>query len=448
MLKMKREQAMSNRALISALVLCLFLPLPTWSQDEDVKASASVSTRQDQATWAGQQVTINLDLKTSGFSFSDTHFNLPEVSGGFLMQTDSTTIKLSEKKDGRDWQVLRYPLAFYPQKSGQLTIPAINVRFSSSAGFGSEKKSFELETEPLTLTVSLPPGVGNDEMVVTTRSFQLDHSWQPVKANEKTAIAKTGDAFTLTVNRRASDISAMLLPPLPVYRTRGLAAYPQTPEVEDKTNRGDLVGERTDSITWVVEEAGIYEIPGIRFKWWNPAKQELEQQLIPGLTLDVVGSSPGENETLLDDGSESKPRSLLPWTFLVLAGIIAVVVWRRHRTDVEGTQLSDEKSTFADLSKACKNNQAGKAHAAVYAWLGYCPPLAGMGSGPATLGEFSQIMKDDQLAEELLKLQQAIISTNPDWHGQSLLVSLRRVRRQLATQKRVHSKAHLAPLNP
>jgi len=306
----------------------MVLSHPAWAQDDEVRAAASASIQEDGEIWAGQQVTVNLDLKTTGFSFSNALFNLPEVSGGFLMQTDSTTIKLSEKKDGRDWQVLRYPLALYPQKSGQLTIPPINVRFGTSAGFGKTQKDFEFETEPLEVSISLPPGVNEDEIVVTTRSFQLDHSWQP-----ETAIAKTGDAFTLTVNRRAEGISAMLLPSLPIYRASGLAAYPQTPQVEDKTNRGDLVGERTDSVTWVVEKAGSYESPGIRFKWWDPVKKELEQQIIPGIKLEVTGALAGDNDTSTDTSSGSETRNLLPWALLILAGIIVGGVWFKRRAD-------------------------------------------------------------------------------------------------------------------
>ena len=196
---------MNSRVLIASLILCLLLPLSGRAQDDGVKAAADVNMRQDQEIWAGQQVTINLDIKTTGFSFSDTHFNLPEVEGGFLMQTDSTTIKLSENKDGESWQILRYPFSLFPQKSGELTIPPISVRFSTSAGYGSEKKNFEFETDVLTLSVKLPPGVGEDEIVITTREFDLKHSWQPESDR-----VKAGDAFTLTVERRAGDISAML----------------------------------------------------------------------------------------------------------------------------------------------------------------------------------------------------------------------------------------------
>jgi hypothetical protein len=342
---------------------------------------------------------------------------------------------MSEKKDGEDWQQIRYPLALFPQKSGLITIPPIDVRFSTSAGFGKPVKDFEFKTEPLELSVSLPPGVGQDELVVTTRSFQLEHNWRPA-----TAIAKTGDAFTLTVTRRAADISAMLLPPIPVYRTNGLAAYPQAPEIEDKTDRGDLTGIRVDGITWVVEKAGSYEIPGIRFQWWDPTKRELKQQVIPGIKLDIVGSS---NET-----SEEEPRQLLPWLMFALVGILAGALWRKSRQDKGEKHLVDEKSTFTNLQKACKSNQAGKTHSAIYAWLACCPPVSGTGSRPVTLGELAQTINDDQLARELEELQQAMISPDSIWRGDALLVSLKRMRHRMVTQKTAHSRAHLAPLNP
>jgi len=271
-----------NKSMASLLFSVFLLFSAVAVADDEPKADVHISVRQDGDIWMGQQVTLNLDLKTTGFSFSNTHFNLPEVSGAFLMQTDTTTIKFSEKIDGLSWQVIRYPLALYPQKAGRLEIPSIDVRFKTSAGFGSTEKAFNFQTEPLQIIVESPPGVKQGELVITTTSFELDYNWQPESAG-----AQTGDAFTLTVTRQASDISAMLLPPLPVFSTDGLAVYPQAPEIKDKSNRGDLTGERTDSIIWVVERPGTYNIPGIRFQWWDPDKHELKQQIIPGLKLDI-----------------------------------------------------------------------------------------------------------------------------------------------------------------
>jgi len=94
---------MINTFIKIILLFGLLLPLSVLAQDNDVKADVTISIQQDQETWAGQQVTVNLDLKTTGFSFSNSHFNLPEVSGAFLMQTDTTFLKTPMGKPGRSF---------------------------------------------------------------------------------------------------------------------------------------------------------------------------------------------------------------------------------------------------------------------------------------------------------------------------------------------------------
>lgn len=424
------------------LVTALLLPLSLFAQD-DVKAGVYISIEQEQEIWAGQQVTLNLDLKTTGFSFSNIHFNLPEVSGAFLMQTDTTTIKLTEKIDGRDWQIIRYPLALYPQKADRLRIPSIDVRFTTSAGFGSTERAFEFRTEPLELMVNLPPGAKPGELIVTTSSFELEHNWQPAAG-----AANTGDAVTLTVSRRAKDISAMLLPPLPVFQADGLAVYPQAPDISDKTGRGDLTGERIDSITWVVEQPGAYDIPGIRFQWWDPVSHKLKQQIIPGLSLDILPGEEDDTDTLsAGTHGKSSTRSLQPLIAAITA-LLAFAAWLYFRHKFHNQHPDSERTTFKTLENACKNHQAGQAHSAIYAWLEYLPLAATHRPHPLTLNEFACSCDDPQLAVDLENLQKALVTSAPDWHGDDLLSSLQRIRRRINTQKSKTAEAYLAPLNP
>ena len=424
-----------NRHLCKFIILAgLLLPTSVLAQDNELKAAIAISIEKTQEVWAGQQITLNLDLKTTGLSFSNSHFNLPEVNGAFLMQTDTTTIKLTEKIDNRDWQIVRYPLALYPQKAGQIEIPSIDVRFTTSAGFGKTGENFEFQTRALEIEVKLPPGVNPGDMVITTSSFELHHNWQPAEGT-----AKTGDAITLTVNRRAEDISAMLLPPLPVFRTDGLATYPQAPEVEDKTDRGDLSGERVDSITWVVENPGQYKIPGIRFQWWDPVSSELKEQIIPGLDLDIPASATAGTP------QESSYKFLL---MLGLAGLLAIVLWFGFKRFKPGQHQNNEKTVFATLANACKSNQAGQTLSAIYAWLESYSIETGQSPRPLTLGDFARIADDKQLAIELERLQAAIITTTGHWQGDKLLSSIQRFRREIHHQKLDRSKTYLAPLNP
>ena len=425
------------------LVTGLLLPLSLSAQDDEVKAAVDISIEKDRETWAGQQVTLMLDLKTTGFSFSNTHFNLPEVSGAFLMQTDTTTIKLTEKIDGRDWQVIRYPLALYPQKAGRLQVPPIEVRFTTSAGFGSEEKSFEFITDPLELTVKLPPGAKPGELIVTTTSFELEHEWQPA-----TGAANTGDAVTLSVSRRAVDISAMLLPPLPVFQADGLEAYPQAPVVNDKTDRGDLTGERTDSITWVVEQAGTYEIPGIRFQWWDPVRHELKQQIVPGLSLDIPPVTADDTGRVTTGSPENNSGWPLKLLIVVITALLALALWLRFRRKSHNQEPENERTAFTRLANVCKNNQAGQTYTAIHTWLEYIPLVAPNHPRPLTLNEFADTCDDRQLANDLDKLQRALVTSASDWQGDDLLSSLRRIRRRINRHKSSSAETHLAPLNP
>jgi hypothetical protein len=439
---MPGEATMISTCIKIFLLISLLSPISTFAQDADVKADAAISIQQEEEIWAGQQVTLNLDLKTTGFSFSNSHFNLPEVSGAFLMQTDTTTVKLTENINGETWQVVRYPLALYPQRSGRMEIPSIGVRFTTSAGFGSTEKAFEFQTRPLELTVSLPPGAKQGDMVVTTTSFELSHNWQP-----QSGIAQTGDAFTLTVNRRADEISAMLLPPLPVFKIEGLATYPQAPEVRDKTNRGDLTGERIDSIIWVVEKPGSYAIPGIRFQWWDPDKRELKQQIVPGLNLDIQPSPANETTAGASDTSK-RSAGYYFWMIFVLSAIAAALLWLRFGPKVPGRPVDTEKSTFATLVDACKDNQPGETLSTLHAWLEWFSAVLSPNSQIKTLSEFSRICNDTRLSTDLGQLQEAIISPDNNWRGSELLNSLERIRHKINQQKIVQSKTFLAPLNP
>lgn len=419
----------------------LLLPFALPAQVDEVKAAVDISIEQDQELWAGQQVTLNLDLKTTGFSFSNSHFNLPDVSGAFLMQTDTTTIKLTENIDGQDWQIVRYPLALYPQKAGKLEVPTIDVRFSTSAGFGSEEKAFEFQTKPLEVNINFPPGAKAGELVVTTTSFELEHDWQPVSGT-----SKTGDAVTLTVSRRAGDISAMLLPPLPVFRTDGLASYPKTPEVNDRTDRGSLSGQRVDKITWVVEKPGKYEIPGIRFQWWDPEKRELKQQIVPGLGLDILPSGEESGVGTVKNDKQS-PGNSWPILFLFLTGLTGIL-WLRFGRQPTAQQINDEKSAFAELQKACKNNQVSQAHSAIHNWIASWASMSSSQTRPATLTEFARMFNDDHLATELRRLQEALVSSDVDWRGDGLSGALQSARRKLHQRKTDQSKNSLVPLNP
>ncbi len=275
-------------AMLVLAVLTRTAGLAATAASAEDRAEVSLTVNVADAPWTGEQTTLNLDLKTPALSFAEIHFDLPEVAGALLLRTDSTTVKLSERRGGETWQVLRYPITLFPQQAGELLVPPIEVRFKTRAGFGAEPTSHRLETAPLQLAVRQPPGLEPGKVVVTTPDHSVSANWtlprQPVRA---------GDAITLTVERRAARLSAMLLPALPVFEAEGLAAYPAAPLIDDRTNRGSLVGARTDRITWIVERPGDYRLPTVAFRWWDPVREALNTDVVDGVSFSAE-AAPGQ----------------------------------------------------------------------------------------------------------------------------------------------------------
>lgn len=247
---------------------------------QEERAEIALSAAREGPFWNGEQIILHLDLKTPALSFSDVRFTLPEVSGALVLQTDSTTVKLSEERSGEAWQVLRYPITVFPQQPGTARIPPFEVRFQTRRGFGSDATRHVLDTRPLTIDVRQPPGLESDQVVVTTPRLEFDSTW-----DLKASTLVPGDAVTLTVERQATGLSAMLLPPLPVANLEGLAAYPAAPDIDDRTNRGSLVGVRRDRVTWIVEQPGDYQLPALLFRSWDPVQERLDTQQVSGVSF-------------------------------------------------------------------------------------------------------------------------------------------------------------------
>jgi hypothetical protein len=406
-----------------------------------------------QPLWVGQKVELNLDLMTTGFSFSDQHFQLPEPGGALLLQTDSSTIKATEQIDGVTWQILRYPVLLYAQRAGEISVPAFEVTFSAAEGYGSEPEAFRFSTGPLSLEARLPPGVDSADGLVVTTDFTLEVDWQPALAQ---GTAKVGDAFTRIVTRRARDISGMVFSPLPLPRIEGLAVYPREPVVQDRSNRGELTGERVESVTFVCEQPGRYTLPAHVVSWWDPQKQQLIERPIPEVVLEVAANPalPSADEAEL---SQRTSVSVTQWqlsgwwiaaALLVLA--VAAVLIRRFYQPLAARwrmwmrRAESERTLFNRVVMSCWGDDPVAVYNALMRWLDDYRD----GSAPVTLSALLTRHPDAVLERELTLLQQAMLTARSDWSGRALIVALSRWREAVTDDGAKRRNSELAPLNP
>ena len=314
---------------LSEFLICL-LSIPLLAQGAEViDGEVRFSAAEDGPVWVGQRVELYLELWSNGLSFGDQLFQIPEVPGGYLLQADASTLNLTENRSGESWQGLRYTFLFYPQRPGRVVVPSFGVSFTARAGFGSEPVRFTAQTPPLALDAQLPEGGRADALMVTTGSFSADWSWNRDLPEDGSLDLQTGDALTLEVRRRARDLPAMVFEPLPLPSIEGLGVYPETPVVNDRVNRGVLTGERTDRITFICETAGRYRIPDWRFQWWDPERERLAEEVVPGPVLKVT-TNPAFGAAA--PVPKHQPGAGIPWRRLLVAVIVltlALLAWLR-----------------------------------------------------------------------------------------------------------------------
>lgn len=414
----------SQTGAIWLLLLTLLHPVVIKANDE-LRGEVRFQAANEGVHWVGQQLELQLEIWSDGFSFADQLFVLPEVKGAFLLQPDSSTVKLNEKRNGVQWQGLRYNLLLYPQREGRLEVPAFDVSFNARAGFGTEPARFRQRTGPLFIEARLPPGVKRGGLLVTTSSFTMESAWNPSELSAGATELKVGDAITLSLTRSAQDVPGMIFEPLPALNIAGLGIYPETPQVNDRVDRGSLTGQRVDAVTFICEREGSYRIPELRFQWWDPQREVLSERLVEPLELTVVANpayAAGAGTSMASGGLQPSWKWLLA---MLLMALLLVLVWRKGLPWLMASlqqrrrvREAGEAWAFRQVRKACDSGDASMAYNAITVWLS----RVNRGRPAMTLTRLVQDSGSELLRIEATVLQESVASgLAKDWSGSKLV---------------------------
>lgn len=366
--------------------------------------------------WLGQRLDFAVEVAAEGSFSGSTVFDLPELSGAILFRPEARPVLSSKQVDGREYSVQRHGFSLFCHRPGDLEVKGIKVRCSSIAEVGAEPVEHRLEVPAFAVEPRAQPGLVDGQLVVTSRSFEVEERWDP-----KPGGAKPGDAFRRTVTITASDVPGMLLPPLPQPDLDGLAVYPSAPSVDDRTERGAFTGKRTDSVTYLCETGGEYELPAVRFRCWNPEKEEWIERELPAANISVAAASSLEREVA---GRSTPWPRVITVLLLLLVGIAGAVFLRRSHD-------TPEAEVFREFRDACGGVSPAAALHAFQRWRA----VAGAGNLP------------DDLQAALRATEEAIVGNEPDWSGAALMKAAKR-QRQTPVAGGSGNRSELEPLNP
>jgi hypothetical protein len=309
-----------------------------------------------------------------------------------------------------------------------------------------------MKTPAVAFDVGIPPGAEGLQGLISTTELAAQQQWTPA-ARE----FKVGDAVKRTIALAAPDLSGMALPPLGFPAVDGLGIYPGEPAVDDSYARGRLQGRRTESVTYVFEKEGAFELPAIEIPWWDVGRKQLKTAVLPALKVKIAAASGPGAGAAGKIGPQAEPGRRL----LVLVLLLALVAssawwfritirsrWQAWRRARHGT----EQAYFRRLREACRQNDAMAAYQRLLEWLGH-PEFD---YGVATVKYLQGAGGREKLAREVSELEERLFKkpegrdARTSWHGEALCRELTRWRKRFVKTKGATSPevVVLASLNP
>ncbi|MGR3661339.1 MAG: hypothetical protein ACU0CA_09180 [Paracoccaceae bacterium] len=363
-----------------ALITLLFT-LPAMAQD-DTTIRSYYEPEGD--IFIGQTVRLWVEITTTGKITTPPQYPELKVEGAISLLPESGAVSFSDgPRIG-----LRQRYVIIPQRPGPITVPPLQIDIGTDLDGTTTLQTLSVIPDPVQAII--PPGTESFDRIVTTSDLNVSESYD----NPLTDL-KTGDAITRTITTVAGGTFALALPAITFEQISNAKQYLATPQLSDKTNRGQYNATRIDAATYVFEKAGDTTLPEITVQWFDPKSNAVKETILPAVDLTIV-VNPAYAETTASSATEdTKTRLLhqlgkaLVWlqdniakiTLLAIGLYLLHLIWARYSPTVRKALqdrrekiLHSEKYAFNQFKKACASGDTTQCRTAFWRWLDHFVP--------------------------------------------------------------------------
>ena len=236
------------------------------------------------------------------------------------------------------------------------------MRYAYREGFTGPEQAAEAEVPAWSIDIRRPAGSEQIGFLITTESLDITETWDPPPGGP----AEAGTVFKRTIVQRAPQVSGMALAPAPTDAPDGIRVYGGNAETRDQLDRGDFIGERSETITYLLEQPGTRVLPALSYVWWNPATETLQSKELPAVSFEVT---PSAEAGVLDTGSSVGQA----WTWALAAALLGLVAWRRRPLTEWAKRFwrrlhPPDRVAARRLLRACRHDNPAEAESAWAAW--------------------------------------------------------------------------------
>jgi hypothetical protein len=265
-------------------------------------------------------------------------FYPPEMQAMLAYDLPTPNRATRERVGSQCFDALVYRRALFPLVPGRLVIPPAQLVYStglSSSSLFSREESHELQTDSVMIVAIEPPSNGRpQEYAGAVGEVQLD-------ARLDSTVSRVGDPMLITL--RVAGTGNVKLFPRPIVRVpwAGLVAADERVRVDSNSSR--IGGSK--EFDWVLTPriAGEFDVPPVRYGYFNPGSRRYEVAVAPGSRIRVAPGALASADTGQAEGALAirtayggptwPPLQSQPvfWLALLLAPVPALVSGVRQR---------------------------------------------------------------------------------------------------------------------
>ncbi len=384
----------------------------------------------------GQKVRLKVTILVPTWFKSPPEFPSFEIPSAITRLPSNSSYPTSERVEGETWSGIVREYEIYPLAAARYAISpqTFHVEFVDPVS-GSAAAVFDIEVPLPEFRAQVPAGAENLDPFLAGTSLALER----VVEGEREGLA-VGDAVVVRTIAKLDGMPAIFIPPLAQSMdVPGVAAYPSQPTVDD----GDPA-RREESVTYVFERGGRYEIPALTLEWWNWQSRRIDSTTIP--TLDFAVDGPSATVT----AAFTSERTTLAVGATMIAAFLGALLlrrrvgssiaeWRKRRLE---KWRSSEAYCFRAIRRAARDGDRLRFYEGALRWLERF--ASGM-----TIDELVARSGVDDLAPRMERLSRGLYAEE---QAEIDLVEIERLladaRRAVQSSRKLASAVVLPPMNP
>jgi len=319
---------MVKRYIMLALLICVL-------SFAKAQVSCFAQTEIDRnSVYAQQPFKVTIRVLTATWYTAPLDFDNIQIPNGFIIPFYRTVPGMFPV-NGKQYAGLEFYYIVFPYKAGHYTLPAISITAETPPVGDYKAQKVIIKTRPVSYIVKpVPKNFTGDDWFVA-KDVSITESWdKPLKR------LKVGDVINRTITIDAKGTLPQFIPELKTDSLDWSGVYPKQANLTDTRDDYDANGERTQTITYLLEKEGNFTVPPVNVQWFNPNSSHIYKRGTPVVKIHVAPNPNLGILKTLQDSLKAKqpvratitikkgPRLIygIPWYYFALYSLAALCV--------------------------------------------------------------------------------------------------------------------------